>query len=105
AAVRLLRVPVLQQLIRLGDDGLGEFLGRYVSWALELYLQAKQSTGLFNPFLPFLSGPLAGLPFPSPAPAAPAAEPAGRGTPEELEQLRREVDALKRRLPKPRKRR
>ena len=35
-AARLLPVPVLLQLIRLGDDALGEFLGRYVSWALEL---------------------------------------------------------------------
>jgi len=104
-AARLLPVPVLLQLIRLGDDALGEFLGRYVSWALELYLQARQGTaGMYNPFLPFLSGPMGTRPFPSPPPPAPASpEPAGRGGPEELEQLRREVDALKRRMRKPRK--
>jgi len=95
-AARLLPVPVLVQLIRLGDDALGEFLGRYVSWALELYLQARQgAAGMYNPFLPFLSGPMATRP--------PAPEPASRGGAEELEQLRREVEGLKRRLRKPRK--
>jgi len=103
-AARLLPVPVLLQLIRLGDDALGEFLGRYVSWALELYLQARQgATGMYNPFLPFLSGALPARPFSSPPPAPPTPEAPSRGAPEDLEQLRREVDALKRRLRKPRK--
>ena len=103
-AARLLPVPVLLQLIRLGDDALGEFLGRYVSWALELYLQARQgATGMYNPFLPFLSGAIPARPFSSPPPAPPTPEAPSRGAPEDLEQLRREVDALKRRLRKPRK--
>ena len=103
-AARLLPVPVLLQLIRLGDDALGEFLGRYVSWALELYLQARQgATGMYNPFLPFLSGALPARPFSSPPPAPPTPEAPSRGAPEDLEQLRREVDALKRRLRKTRK--
>src|SRR5262249_57476247 len=38
-AARLLPVPLLQQLIRMGDDSLGEFFGRYLTWALERYLQ------------------------------------------------------------------
>ena len=34
-AARLLPVSLLQQMIRMGDDALAEFLGRYVTWALE----------------------------------------------------------------------
>ena len=41
-ASRLLPVPLLVQLIRMGDDALAEFLGRYMSSALELYLHAKE---------------------------------------------------------------
>lgn len=39
-AARLLPVALLTQLIRLNDDALAEFLGRYVGAALELYLQS-----------------------------------------------------------------
>jgi polyhydroxyalkanoate synthesis repressor PhaR len=52
-AARLLPVTLLQQMIRMGDDALADFLGRYVSFALELYLQAKgahKSAGLLSPF-------------------------------------------------------
>jgi polyhydroxyalkanoate synthesis repressor PhaR len=38
---KLLPVPFLTQLIRLGDSALAEFLGRYLSWALDVYLSAK----------------------------------------------------------------
>ena len=62
-AARLLPVPLLLQLIRLGDDALGEFLGRYVSWAMDLYLQARQGPGLYNPLLQFLPGAMGGRPF------------------------------------------
>lgn len=41
-AARMLPVPLLTQLIRLGDDALGEFFSRYVTAALELYLGAKR---------------------------------------------------------------
>src|SRR4051812_14529433 len=50
----LLPVSLLHSLIRLGDDALSEFFGRYVQGALDLYLQAKKSAqalGTFNPFL------------------------------------------------------
>jgi polyhydroxyalkanoate synthesis repressor PhaR len=105
-AARLLPVPLLVQLIRLGDDALGEFLGRYVSWAMDLYLQARQGPGLYNPFLQFLPGAMAGRPFPSPPPpATPSPEPAGRAGADDVGQLRREVEALKKRLRKPRKKR
>lgn len=57
-AAHLLPVPLLTQLIRLGDDALAEFFGRYVTGALEMYLQAKrgvQSVASYNP--------LAAMPF------------------------------------------
>lgn len=41
SAARMLPVPLLSQLIRLGDDALGEFFSRYVTAALELYLAAR----------------------------------------------------------------
>ena len=47
---RLLPVPLLVALIRLDDDSLAEFFGRYVSSALDMYLQARRL-------------PLANLPF------------------------------------------
>jgi polyhydroxyalkanoate synthesis repressor PhaR len=42
SAARMLPVPLLTRLIRLGDDSLGEFFSRYVTAALELYLGAKR---------------------------------------------------------------
>ena len=41
-AARALPVALLTQLIRLDDDALVEFFGRYVTSALELYLTAKR---------------------------------------------------------------
>lgn len=57
-AARLLPVPLLTQLIRMGDDSLAEFLGRYMSTALELYLQAKNGAQAIAPY-----NPLANVPF------------------------------------------
>jgi polyhydroxyalkanoate synthesis repressor PhaR len=111
-AARMLPVPLLVQLIRLGDESLAEFLGRYVAGALELYLQAR--TGLqqisgFNPFGGSSFGPgqlfnrMMGGGFGGPgsygggAPAAsapPAAASPGPGL-DEVQALRREMDALK----------
>jgi polyhydroxyalkanoate synthesis repressor PhaR len=42
STARLLPVGLLTQLIRLDDDSLAEFFGRYVTGALEVYLQAKR---------------------------------------------------------------
>jgi polyhydroxyalkanoate synthesis repressor PhaR len=93
-AARLLPVPLLLQLIRMGDEPLADFLGRYVSWALEMYLQTRSGLGsLYNPF--------AGLrPFPAPtSPERPRPpEPAAPVAPDELGELRREVAALRRSL-------
>jgi polyhydroxyalkanoate synthesis repressor PhaR len=58
-ASRLLPVPLLTQLIRMGDDALAEFLGRYLSTALDLYLQARQGAQAIAPYNPFASMPFA----------------------------------------------
>ena len=98
-AARLLPVPLLLQLIRMGDEPLSEFLGRYVSWAMEIYMQARGGLGnLYNPF--------AGLwQFPPPGPqqrsrvaeppAPPPPPPPSDGN-DELKELRREVAELRR---------
>ena len=110
-AARLLPVALLTQLIRLNDDALAEFLGRYVGAALELYLQSRRGAESALPYNPFASIPFAassalarmfmtpmgwgGEPPPSPM-AAPQQPP--RGEESEVAALRRELDALKRSL-------
>src|SRR5207253_10077388 len=59
-AARLLPVPLLVQLIRMRDDALAEFLGQYVTWALQVYLQAKEGVQAMAPLNPFLSAPFGG---------------------------------------------
>lgn len=49
-AAKLLPVPLLVQLIRMGDDALTEFFGLYMGGALELYLAAKDGARSFGPF-------------------------------------------------------
>ncbi len=53
-AARLLPVPILVQMIRMGDHALAEFLGQYVTWALEVYLQTKKGVRAMAPLAPFL---------------------------------------------------
>jgi polyhydroxyalkanoate synthesis repressor PhaR len=123
-AARLLPVPLLRQLIRMGDDALAEFFERTVIWALDIYLLAKKGARVFpiSPLgaLPFLNAMLGG--GTSRTPWAPSREPdaedlaaspdvissdvrgPGAGLPsaerdeqaEELAALRRELDELKR---------
>jgi polyhydroxyalkanoate synthesis repressor PhaR len=109
-AARLLPVPLLVQLIRMGDDALAEFLGQYVTWALEVYLQVRQGAQAMSPFNPFVSSPLAGglsrmfgmgpaarfeaASRPLPATPVPGGELAG---------LRREIDELKKSLKRKRR--
>jgi len=92
-AARLLPVPLLLQLIRMGDGPLADFLGRYVSWALEMYLQARSGLGsLYNPFSALR--PFAGPPPPEPPkPGQPPAESSA-----DVAELRREVAALRKSL-------
>ena len=106
-AARLLPVPLLVQLIRMGDDALAEFLGQYVTWALQVYLQAKEGVQAMAPLNPFFSAPFGGGAMsrlfglgPSARPEAPAAAPPNGG---ELAALRKELEALKASLKKKRR--
>jgi polyhydroxyalkanoate synthesis repressor PhaR len=56
-AARLLPVPLLVQLIRLNDEALSDFLGRWVSGALEMYLKAREGAKKLAPWNPFASLP------------------------------------------------
>ena len=56
-AARLLPVPLLEQLIRMGDDALAEFFGRYVAWALEVYLHVRQGAQAILPWSPLVGAP------------------------------------------------
>lgn len=112
-AARLLPVPLLVQLIRMGDDALAEFLGQYVTWALEVYLQAKHGAQVLSPFNPFLSSPFAGglsrmFGLGSAARAEPAARPPAAPVPapapiDDLAALRRELADIKKSLKKKRR--
>ena len=58
-AGRLLPVPLLVQLIRMGDDALAEFFGQYMSMALELYLQFRRGAQRAAPYYPMVNAPFA----------------------------------------------
>lgn len=122
-AARLLPIPLLLQLIRMGDDALAEFFGRFLGTALELYFQAKQGAQAISPYNPFASVPftatnalarmlLGGLsPFgaeapppaapPPPAPAPQQAPPPAASA--DVEALRRELEEIKRSMKRRRK--
>jgi len=90
-AARFLPVQLLTQMIRLSDDALAEFFSRYVTGALDLYLQAKRGVQSLAAYNPLTQIPMAatdalarlwmGSPFappyqqPYPGYAAPAAPP------------------------------
>jgi polyhydroxyalkanoate synthesis repressor PhaR len=56
---RILPASLLLRLIRLDDAALGEFLTRYVSWALEIYLQARGRAQALLPLNPLATAPFA----------------------------------------------
>jgi polyhydroxyalkanoate synthesis repressor PhaR len=56
---RILPAPLLLRLIRLDDAALGEFLTRYVTWALEIYLQARGGAQALLPLNPLATAPFA----------------------------------------------
>jgi polyhydroxyalkanoate synthesis repressor PhaR len=121
-AARFLPVQLLTQMIRLSDDALAEFFSRYVTGALDLYLNAKrgvQSIAAYNPLtqIPlaasdalarlWMASPFGGYPPPYAAaqgqPPAPdptdvdAAETVDRDRhrDDEVATMRRELDELK----------
>ncbi len=126
-AAQFLSVPILTQLLRMSDDALSEFFGRYVSLALEFYQQTRTGMQSFGPFAPFAMPYAAtsafarmvggALPFrdpahgaPAPVDAAPLAPEPPMPAPEQIvaaapagesaavEELRRKLESLERTL-------
>ncbi len=115
-AARLLPVPLLTQLIRMGDDALAEFFGKYMSWALELYVQARSGAHAMAPLNPFMSLPFtasnaiarffngrvpegaaqqAAPPPPEPPPPPAEPQPQNEDSSQEIADLRKELLELK----------
>jgi polyhydroxyalkanoate synthesis repressor PhaR len=111
-AAKLLPVPLLLQLVRMREDALAEFMGRWMSWALTVYQQARRGAttiSQYNPLAmaPFaatnalarlLNGPAAWNEPEAPPPPPPAAAPEDEES--DLAVLRREVEELKKFLQK-----
>jgi polyhydroxyalkanoate synthesis repressor PhaR len=85
SAARLLPVPLLRRLLRMQDDALAEFFSKYVTWALDMYLAARDGAQQVAPYFPFASVPIqatqallrwfgGGAPSPTPS-GAPASYP------------------------------
>jgi polyhydroxyalkanoate synthesis repressor PhaR len=58
-AAKFLPVQLLTQMIRLSDDSLAEFFSRYVTGALDLYLQAKRGVQTISSYNPLTQLPMA----------------------------------------------
>jgi len=58
-AAKFLPVQLLLQMIRLSDDSLAEFFSRYVTSALDLYLQAKRGVQTLSAYNPLTQIPAA----------------------------------------------
>jgi polyhydroxyalkanoate synthesis repressor PhaR len=58
-AAKFLPVQLLTQMIRLSDDALAEFFSRYVTGALDLYLQAKRGVQSLSAYSPLAQIPVA----------------------------------------------
>jgi len=102
----LLPAPVLLRLVRLGDDALAEFMGRYVTWALDIYLALRRGAHAVAPV-----SPLASLPFsatdalarlwasvPGMGQAPPPPTPTAAPDPEPEDEPEDEIAALRREL-------
>jgi polyhydroxyalkanoate synthesis repressor PhaR len=58
-AAKFLPVQLLTQMIRLSDDALAEFFSRYVTGALDMYLQAKRGLQAVTTYNPLAQIPMA----------------------------------------------
>lgn len=119
-AAKFLPVQLLTQMIRLSDDALAEFFSRYVTSALDMYLQARrgvQTLAAYNPLaqLPLSAGdaiarmwmPYGGSPYATsarepttpygvavPPPPPPPEEPDDKKS-DDVAEMRKELDELK----------
>ncbi len=112
---RLLPVPFLTQLIRLENEALAEFFGRYMSWALEIYMRARSQAQALSPYVPLATAPfsagnaLARMmmgsnpwaqaqepgPPPQAAPMPPPPPVSTASSADQVAELRRELEKLK----------
>lgn len=116
-AAKFLPTPLLARLIRMQDEALAEFFGKYVSAALELYLSAKQGAQAVSPYFPFATVPfsagnalarlLNGLPswtdalqggHPDKNGAPPAPPPRETAAKDDVDLLRSELEELKKEM-------
>ena len=58
-AAKFLPVQLLTQMIRLSDDALAEFFSRYVTGALDMYLQARRGVQAMSSYNPLAQIPVA----------------------------------------------
>lgn len=108
-AGRLLPVSLLTQLIRMDESALAEFMGRYMSATLEMFLEAKRGAQTVSPYLPMATVPFQAAnalarmwlgagqmiaPEPTYVPT-PTPVPAEDSTGLEVAAMRRELDELK----------
>jgi polyhydroxyalkanoate synthesis repressor PhaR len=111
-ASKLLPPTLLVQLIRMNDQSLAEFMGRYLSWALDLYMSARQGAQAIAPYNPLamapfnatsaiarLLGGVAGWREGTPPPAPPPPEPNAPAS-NDVAELRRELQELKKEMRK-----
>jgi polyhydroxyalkanoate synthesis repressor PhaR len=107
-AAKQLPTPLLMQMIRMDDHALGEFLSKYMTWALEMYMMAKRGANHVSPVMPFATLPftmgnamarmMGNLPWgnaPDPSSPPPVTVDDSRA---DIDDLRREVEALKQAL-------
>ncbi len=124
----LLPVELLTRMIRMKDDALSEFLGKYMTMALDMYLQAKRGAQAVQPYFPLATmpfdaanalarmmgsgqmpwgmgggGPVPGPPAPAPAPPSPPSPPPPPSSDPgassgDVAELRKELDELKQML-------
>jgi polyhydroxyalkanoate synthesis repressor PhaR len=116
---RLLPVPFLTQLIRLENEALAEFFGRYMSWALEIYMRARTGAQALSPYVPLATVPFSATnalarmmmggspwaggqnePMPPQPQQAPSPPPQAAASNEAVAELRRELEALKKQVRK-----
>lgn len=106
-AARLLPVPMLIQLVRLGDDALAEFFGQYLRWALDVYLNARQGVRQIAPYNPLAMAPFGAtealLRLFGGSPARTEPSPTTASGSNEIAELRRELQEMKRSLRKRRR--
>lgn len=118
---RLLPVGLLHRLLRMQDDAIAEFFSSYVTWALDVYLAARGGGQQLASMMPFGGAPWAAAnplarffgagPFGGASPPAPPSAPTTSPPPEqsvdpapppdgsnpsEIQQLRAELEELKR---------